>query len=134
MREKVVDTQKGPTYQMIEIKYGNYPFDLEINGEIHVRGHPFHGPRTGHRRKINGKSATGEPLVLTWEQAGQDPGWCKLDWVVADPVDQQLVNASNMLDVTWESQTASSPSGRFTWILTSRRYTWKRNLFPSSPN
>lgn len=32
-----------------------------------------------------------------------DPGWCKLDWVVADPIRKQLVNASNMLDVTWES-------------------------------
>ncbi len=104
MREKVVDTQKGPTYQMIEIKYGNYPFDLDINGEIHVKGTPVSWtPEQVIAGKINGKSATGEPLVLTWEQAGQDPGWCKLDWVVADPVDQQLVNASNMLDVTWEA-------------------------------
>jgi hypothetical protein len=31
-----------------------------------------------------------------------NPGWCKLDWVVADPVRNQLSNASNMLDVTWE--------------------------------
>jgi len=33
----------------------------------------------------------------------QDPGWCKLDWVVADSVRGSLANASNMLDVTWES-------------------------------
>jgi hypothetical protein len=30
------------------------------------------------------------------------PGWCKLDWVVADPLHKTLSNASNMLDVTWE--------------------------------
>ena len=31
-----------------------------------------------------------------------DPGWCKLDWVIADPIRGRLANASNMLDVTWE--------------------------------
>ena len=37
---------------------------------------------------------------MTWPA---DPGWCKLDWVVADPLRGQLANASNMLDVTWEA-------------------------------
>jgi len=32
-----------------------------------------------------------------------DPGWCKLDWIVADPLRKKLANASNMLDVTWEA-------------------------------
>ena len=36
-----------------------------------------------------------------------DPGWCKLDWVVADPVRRQVANASNMLDVTWEAPDGS---------------------------
>jgi hypothetical protein len=36
-----------------------------------------------------------------------NPGWCKLDWVIADPVHGQLSNASNMLDVTWEAQDGS---------------------------
>lgn len=38
-----------------------------------------------------------------WDQVSDDLGWCKLDWVVADPVRKQLVNASNMLDATWEN-------------------------------
>jgi hypothetical protein len=42
-------------------------------------------------------------MVISWEEASRDPGWCKLDWIVADHVRKQLVNASNMLDVTWES-------------------------------
>ena len=33
----------------------------------------------------------------------REPGWCKLDWVVVDPIRRQLSNASNMLDVTWEA-------------------------------
>jgi len=36
-----------------------------------------------------------------------DPGWCKLDWVVSDGVRGELVNASNMLDVTWEAPDGS---------------------------
>src|SRR5262249_44125211 len=32
-----------------------------------------------------------------------DIGWCKLDWIVADPVRHALANASNVLDVTWEA-------------------------------
>ncbi len=38
-----------------------------------------------------------------WDQAALDPGWVKLDWVVADPERQQLSNASNVIDVTWEA-------------------------------
>jgi len=38
-----------------------------------------------------------------------EPGWCKLDWIVADPERRALANASNMLDVTWEA-----PDGEIT--------------------
>ena len=41
--------------------------------------------------------------MLTWDQAAAEPGWCKLDWIVADPVRRALANASNMLDITWEA-------------------------------
>jgi hypothetical protein len=40
---------------------------------------------------------------VTWEDASAEPGWCKLDWIVADPERRALANASNMLDVTWEA-------------------------------
>jgi hypothetical protein len=41
--------------------------------------------------------------VYTWEDASHDPGWCKLDWVIADTTRGQLANASNVLDPTWEA-------------------------------
>ncbi len=41
--------------------------------------------------------------VYTWEDASHDPGWCKLDWVIADKTRGQLANASNVLDPTWEA-------------------------------
>jgi hypothetical protein len=40
---------------------------------------------------------------VRWDDIGTpDTGWCKLDWIVADPARGALANASNMLDVTWE--------------------------------
>ena len=36
-------------------------------------------------------------------EASPDPGWCKLDWVIADQTRGQLANASNVLDPTWEA-------------------------------
>ena len=44
----------------------------------------------------------GSARTVSWDEAAQDPGWCKLDWVVADPSRGQLANASNVLDPTWE--------------------------------
>ena len=41
--------------------------------------------------------------VYTWEDASHEPGWCKLDWVIADRTRGQLANASNVLDPTWEA-------------------------------
>jgi hypothetical protein len=49
----------------------------------------------------------GETKQIKWEEVAHDPGWTKLDWVVADPVRKTLVNASNMLDVTWEAPDGS---------------------------
>ena len=43
-----------------------------------------------------------------------NPGWCKLDWIVADPTRGQLANASNMLDSRGRRRTArSSPLDGF---------------------
>jgi hypothetical protein len=53
--------------------------------------------------QIEANLADGRPATITWEQVSAEPGWCKLDWVIADPVRGQLSNASNMLDVTWEA-------------------------------
>ena len=104
MRDKALSTEKGETYQLIEVKYGSYPQAMETARGAQKAGAPVSwSPPEIRAGKIEGKLADGSPYALTWEEAGQNPGWCKLDWVVADPVDQQLVNASNMLDVTWEA-------------------------------
>ena len=53
--------------------------------------------------QIEGFRPDGDRAVVRWDEVAAQPGWCKLDWVVADPVRGRLANASNMLDVTWEA-------------------------------
>jgi hypothetical protein len=45
----------------------------------------------------------GEVMQVDWAYACQEPGWCKLDWVLVDPAEPRAVKASNMLDATWEA-------------------------------
>jgi len=53
------------------------------------------------------RSRDGTRIRIIWDEVASDPGWCKLDWIVADPVRSQVANASNMLDVTWEAPDGS---------------------------
>jgi hypothetical protein len=104
MREKAISTLSGPTYQLIQVRMGNYPFAMLRGKDLMSAGSPIAWtPEEVEAGLLEGTTPTGEAAAVTWEQAAQDPGWCKLDWVVADPVREQLVNASNMLDVTWEA-------------------------------
>jgi antitoxin component HigA of HigAB toxin-antitoxin module len=104
MREKALSTLTGGMYQLIEVKLGSYPSDFVRDGERHTAGTPI--AWTGadiEAGEIVGAGPDGAPMTITWEAAAQDPGWCKLDWVIADPIEGTLGNASNMLDVTWEA-------------------------------
>ncbi len=104
MSAKALDTAQGSTYQLIEVKFGSYPEDLVRDGQPVKAGAPISWKpdeiRAGEFQcfRPDGSSATVE-----WAQVAVEPGWCKLDWVVADPVRGALANASNMLDVTWEA-------------------------------
>jgi len=108
MLEKALGSLKGPNYHLIEVKMGSYPVDMIRDGEFTGAGSPicWYPPNliAGH---IEGQSPQGDAVKITWDEAAQDPGWCKLDWVVGDPARKQLVNASNMLDVTWEAPDGS---------------------------
>lgn len=103
VREKVIDSERGPTYQMIEIKFGSYPTDVVKDGDPISKGSPISWtPAEVIAGKIDAFLPNGKATTIEWEQAAQDSGWVKLDWVVADPIRGTLANASNMLDVTWE--------------------------------
>ncbi len=104
MREKALEMAKGPNYQLIQVRMGSYPQDTMRDGERFQTGSSIEwGPDEIAAGQIEAHTLGNEPMTIRWEEAAQDPGWCKLDWVVADPVRSQLVNASNMLDITWEA-------------------------------
>ena len=104
MREKALSTRQGPTYQLIEVKMGSYPVEFVKGNRTFNPDSPISWlPDEIEDGKKVGFSPDGKPLEVLWDSAAQDPGWCKLDWVVADPIRGTLANASNMLDVTWEA-------------------------------
>mgnify|MGYP001063605035 FL=1 len=104
MREKALSTVKGPSYQLIEVKLGSYPNDFVKGKVTFSAGSPISwSPDEIEDGEKVGFSPEGKEMIITWEEAAQNPGWCKLDWVVADPIEGTLANASNMLDVTWEA-------------------------------
>ena len=108
MREKAMATERGDNYQLIEVKFGNYPQDILHDGEPGKAGTPISWkPAQVLAGVIDGFAEDGSQVKVIWDEAAQDPGWCKLDWVVADPVRKKLSNASNMLDVTWQAPDGS---------------------------
>ena len=108
MRDKALSKLKGPTYQLIEVKFGSYPFDMVKGDQLIKLGSPISWtPAEIQAGKIEGFLQDGTQAEIQWEEAASNSGWCKLDWVIADPTRGKLANASNMLDVTWEAPDGS---------------------------
>jgi len=108
LRDKALATAKAPTYQLIEVKFGSFVEDLVRDGHPVRSGSPIAWRLDEIRQaRIDAFRPDGTPASIDWEHAARDPGWCKLDWVVADPARGSLANASNMLDVTWEAPDGS---------------------------
>jgi hypothetical protein len=103
IREKALQTANGPGYQLIEVRFGTFRHQV-IRGDktIEPGSSITWSPaeiRDGHFQIL---TPEGENMSIDWEYACQDPGWCKLDWVLVDPAFPRAVKASNMLDATWE--------------------------------
>ncbi|OGO56060.1 MAG: hypothetical protein A2V85_06115 [Chloroflexi bacterium RBG_16_72_14] len=103
MRDKALGTRVGPTFRLWEVKFGSYPFDGQRDGRPVHAGGPVSWTADEVAAGAIEVVRDGTPETLTWDQVAADPGWCKLDWIVADPARRALANASNMLDVTWEA-------------------------------
>ena len=108
-------TLQGPTYQLIEVKFGSYPEDMVIgdrHGARPARRSPG-SPTRSRPARSRASARTARRSACAGMRSAPNPGWCKLDWVVADPIRKQLANASNMLDVTWEAPDGEHhPAGR----------------------
>ena len=105
IRRKALATRGGDTFRLMEVKFGEYPKDVMRHGETMHAGTPISwSPEEveAGRIAVEGDGAT----EIAWADISE-PGWVKLDWVVADPVRRQVVNASNMIDATWEAPDGS---------------------------
>jgi hypothetical protein len=108
VRDKALATMSGPTHRLWEVRLGTWDDDVSKAGQTIRRGSSISWtPAEVQAGEMNVVASDGSPRTLTWAEAAQNPGWCKLDWVVADRERGQLANASNMLDPTWED-----PDGR----------------------
>ncbi len=108
MREKALNSLHGDNHQLIEVKFGNWPEDMVVGNKSFKAGSPLAWrPDQIMAGKIEGFRTDGSAISVSWESVCHEPGWCKLDWVVADPIRKVLANASNMLDVTWEAPDGS---------------------------
>jgi hypothetical protein len=108
VKEKALETAVGPGYQLMEVKFGSFPSDMIIDQRSYSPGDPISWSVDQIQEgQVEGTSPSGKAVQITWEDAVSDPGWVKLDWVVADSIRNELVNASNMLDVTWEAPDGS---------------------------
>lgn len=103
MRDKVLAFETGPTYQFIEAKWSSYPRDGVHRGQPVRAGAPISWKLDEIKAGELVLEVDGQPTTLRWDDLATDPGWCKLDWVVLDPEQQRLTNASNVIDVTWEA-------------------------------
>ena len=108
IREKALATERGETYRLMEVKFGSAPRDLLRAGKQLRRGGAIGWtPAEVRSGRIDATTPDGAASPISWDGVALDPGWCKLDWVVADPAHGTLANASNMLDVTWEAPDGS---------------------------
>jgi len=110
MRAKALATRLGPTFRLWEVKLGTWPFDATRPGGAVRTGSPISWSPAEIEAGLVEAIRDGEAVTITWDDAAAEPGWCKLDWIVADPVRRALANASNVLDVTWEAPDGSVTS------------------------
>jgi len=108
MRDKALSTFKGPNYRLVEVKFGNYPRPVVRGGANKKQGTVISwNPSEVQAGYFEVVEVDGTPNRINWDEVREDPGWCKLDWVVADPVRGRVANASNVLDTTWEAPDGS---------------------------
>lgn len=108
MRDKALDKFEGPGYQLIEVKFGTWKTDVIKENELIKAGSPISwSPDEVRSGRMHVSRSSVEPWEVEWEYSCLDPGWCKMDWIIAEPEKGRVVNASNMLDVTWEAPDGS---------------------------
>jgi hypothetical protein len=103
MRQKALDTMVGPTYRLHEVKFGSHPVAATAAGRSVGAGSPMSwSPADVEAGQLVVTLSDGARRAYGWDEVAHEPGWCKLDWVIADRARGRLANASTVLDPTWE--------------------------------
>jgi hypothetical protein len=104
IREKAMATATGPGLRLWEVKFGQHPVEAKKGGKpVGVKSPMSWTIDEIRAGQMEVELMDGSKAVYTWADATVDPGWCKLDWVIADSTRGKLANASNVLDTTWEA-------------------------------
>ncbi len=102
--ENVQAVMQHENFQLTEVKLGAYPETLERQGEAFKAGTPISWLHEDLVvRQIEARRPDGDVLGISLTAAASQPGFTKLDWVVADAQTGQVLNTSKMLDITWEA-------------------------------
>ena len=108
MCEKARATAGGPNHRFMDMRMGSYPYDVVRDGETQKKGGSIVGKLADiEAGGIDVTLPDGTPARLTVDEMALEPGWCKIDWIVGDPANKRLANASNMFDATWEAPDGS---------------------------
>jgi hypothetical protein len=103
IKEKVLARSGGPGFKLTEVKFGQHPAEGTKGGKpVGVKSPMSWTPNEVKAGQMEVTLVDGSTAVYPWADATRDPGWCKLDWVIADKERGKLAYASNVLDPTWE--------------------------------
>jgi hypothetical protein len=103
MRNKALNKLEGDDYELVYVRWGTFLQDVVRDGkEIKAGGSIVWTAQEVQDGQFDLFTPVGEQMTIDWAYGCQDPGWCKLDWVIAEPERGRVVHTSNMLDVTWE--------------------------------
>lgn len=104
MRAKGLATLRGADYQLLSVKFGTHTEASTRNGKPIKKGSPMTWyPRDLEAGAFEVELPDGSAKTIRWQDGMVEPGWTKLDWVVADAQRGILANASNLLDATWQN-------------------------------
>lgn len=104
MRETALRALAEPDIVLVEVNFGVYPTAVVERGVARAQGDSVNWtPADVVKGAIEVTDAAGQPLVVRWDEAEAGMGWTYLGWIVADRQAGRMVQASNMLDVTWEA-------------------------------
>lgn len=104
IRGKAMETIEGEILRLSQVTFGQYPETLYCgNVEFAVGTSVSWDAASVRAGAIELVTDDGAARSLTWDEVADSPGWCRLDWILEDPVRGQVSNASSMFDATWEA-------------------------------